>query len=327
MARPDDSKITAKPRHLGVSTLAMEKRLKAWTEAIYQSYYPLDLNSPAPEFVRGELSIFDLPGIRVGYVDCDPMVVERRRCHLDLGGDYFLLPIPLADTLGLQQHGRETLLQTKEFGLIATTDSYKYLQHSANKLITLRLNGALLRGRLPLADDLVARPLRKSAPMTRLFVDFASRVCAESTALTEEEGRALEPQLLDLLALALTAPISALESDESAVRLAHLRRLYRLIDLRSREFGLTLDRLCQDMGLSARYLQRMLAARGQTFSGLLREQRLARAKVALADPARRAESIASIGYSVGFADPAHFSRSFRSATGRSPKAFRAETLG
>jgi len=49
----------------------------------------------------------------------------------------------------------------------------------------------------------------------------------------------------------------------------------------------------------------------------------------LAAAARRAllysdESVARVGYALGFADPSYFTRFFRRATGRSPSAFRAE---
>ncbi|MEQ8655116.1 MAG: helix-turn-helix domain-containing protein [Kiloniellales bacterium] len=310
-------------RQVNVAGVTSQKRLAAWADTIYDNYFPLDLKSPDADFTRGALGILDLPGVRFCSVDCDAMRVERRRCHLPLGGgDFLFLPIPLSAPLGLEQAGREVLLDPCDFGLITTADSYRYLQDSANQLVTLRIDARLARDRLPLIEDLTAIRFDSRAPLPRIFVDFVSSVMAQSAVLTAGDARALTPQLLDLLALALAAPIAALESEESAVRLAHLRRLYHVIDLHMSSVDLGPDLVARELGLSKRYIQKMLAERGETLSGFIRSRRIAEAQIRLSDPTRRGQSVAAIGYSLGFRDPAHFSRSFRAVSGLSPTAYR-----
>jgi AraC-like DNA-binding protein len=84
---------------------------------------------------------------------------------------------------------------------------------------------------------------------------------------------------------------------------------------------LTPDSLATEVGLSRSALYRLFETEG----GVAREIqaiRLAHAREALRDPARRGESVAAIGAAHGFPDPAVFSRSFRRAYGMPPGAVR-----
>ena len=108
------------------------------------------------------------------------------------------------------------------------------------------------------------------------------------------------------------------------MRLAHLRRIMRAIENRLDDEALGPGSLAMELGLSERYIQKMFAERGETLSGVIRARRIATAQRRLLDPTRRGLSIASIAFSVGFSDPAHFSRAFRNVTGLSPSEYRAE---
>ena len=76
--------------------------------------------------------------------------------------------------------------------------------------------------------------------------------------------------------------------------------------------------------VSPRSLQRQLGAEGTTFSGLLTGARVDRAKVLLGTERL---PVTNIGYLCGFADTAHFTRTFKAATGRTPTAWRADRAG
>jgi AraC-like DNA-binding protein len=54
----------------------------------------------------------------------------------------------------------------------------------------------------------------------------------------------------------------------------------------------------------------------------IRAERLKRIKDELADPALLERPVATIAYDWGFREPAHFSRTFRTAYGVSPRIFR-----
>lgn len=300
-------------------------RLGAWTELLYETFYPLDLVNPGVEFSSGKLSLLDLPGIRFGVIDSDPMTVFRRRKHLShSGGDFYYIPLPMENTLYVKQFGREARVNPGDFAVVSTADMYQYDQGTKNKLGTLRIDGALMRSRIPLIDDLVAQTCDGSAPLVHVFTDFVKSIMRQSNRLDHESATAMVPHLLDLLALAMTAPVDAMKSNESSVRLSHLRRITRLIEDRLDDETLGPGMLARDLGLSERYIQKMFADRGETLSGTIRSRRIATAQRRLLDPTRRSSSIASIAFSVGFSDPAHFSRIFKSIVGISPSEYREQ---
>ncbi|WP_244206838.1 helix-turn-helix domain-containing protein [Streptomyces swartbergensis] len=72
-----------------------------------------------------------------------------------------------------------------------------------------------------------------------------------------------------------------------------------------------------------RYLYTLPAAQGHTVAGWIREQRLARCRRDLTDPAPDRLPVGAIGGRWGFADPAHFSHAFKSPYGLSPREARA----
>lgn len=76
-------------------------------------------------------------------------------------------------------------------------------------------------------------------------------------------------------------------------------------------------------GISVRTLQRVLAKHGQSYSGLVNQIRFENAVALMRDPDLK---MIDIAMSVGFDDPAHFSRAFRNYAGTSPRAFRRQHL-
>ncbi len=305
-----------------VGEASPKDRLGNWTDALYEHYYPLDLTNPSLEFNVGRLGIFEIPNISFGSISSDPMNVYRRRQHVQHGGDYYFVPMPQRQPIRLRQSGREATLRPGDFTVIATADTYQYQQETQNDIRTLRIDGPRLRERIPMIDDLVAQTCSADTPVVRLFTEFAGSILQHGHGMSDEVAAAMSHQVLDLLALAVTEPVDALQSRESAVRRAHHRRIIRAIETHIANSALGPRLLSEELGLSERYIQKMFHERGETLSGVIRARRIATAQRRLLDPIRRSSSIAAIGFSVGFQDPAYFSRAFKLETGLSPSAFR-----
>jgi AraC-like DNA-binding protein len=76
--------------------------------------------------------------------------------------------------------------------------------------------------------------------------------------------------------------------------------------------------------LSTRYVQKLFKVGSTTFSEYLKERRLERCRIDLANRALSHFTIAELCFRWGFGDAANFSRAFTARFRISPKAFRAD---
>jgi len=99
-------------------------------------------------------------------------------------------------------------------------------------------------------------------------------------------------------------------------------RLRRFIENHFREYDLSPRMVAREHHISTRYLHQIFAEAATTFGRAVRELRLQLAAHELHRSTSAHRTIESIARDCGFADAAHFSRSFRQAYGVSPREWR-----
>jgi AraC family transcriptional regulator, positive regulator of tynA and feaB len=103
----------------------------------------------------------------------------------------------------------------------------------------------------------------------------------------------------------------------------HRERIKDFVKRNLRDPRLNTRFIAKEVGLSLRRLHELFVAEPETLMRWIRAERLKRISDELADPALAERPIANIAYDWGFRQPAHFSRSFRSEYGVSPRIVRA----
>jgi AraC-like DNA-binding protein len=73
-----------------------------------------------------------------------------------------------------------------------------------------------------------------------------------------------------------------------------------------------------------RFIQRLFASAGTTFTEYVLAQRLARARAILVDPRRAGEKVSTVAYDCGFGNVSYFNRAFRRRYGAAPSETRAQ---
>ncbi|MDR3511621.1 MAG: helix-turn-helix domain-containing protein, partial [Caulobacteraceae bacterium] len=111
-----------------------------------------------------------------------------------------------------------------------------------------------------------------------------------------------------------------------AARAAHLHRICQTIETLLSDPDLTLGQVANEDGISPRYLQKLFASAGQSFSSYLRTRRLERCRLDLTSPMCAGLSISEICFRWGFNGSAHFSRAFKDQYGVSPREYRRASL-
>ena len=299
-----------------------ERRLSAWTDALNEHYYSLDVTSSVDTFDVGRMRITDVASLRVGALECDPMTVFRRSSHIaNKGGEFYMIPFTTRSPLLLTQLGREGRLQPGDVGFVATHTPYIYSQPVRDRFTALRVPTDLVKDRVPYADDLTAKVFSSRAAMVAIFLDYARSCLKHGPELTDEKAGVLRC-LMDLFALALSTSSCSSMSDETSVRIAHRHRALRFIETNFARADLHSGTVARALRLSPRYLQKIFADRGETLSSMIRGRRIAEARRLLEHNETRKASVAQVAYAVGFNDVAHFSRAFREITGIAPSAYR-----
>ena len=195
--------------------------------------------------------------------------------------------------------------QDAEFSLVATCSLIRILIGSA--WVPLEVQFEHARG-----PD--ARALQKWFGVAPRFGESANRLIFARTDLDLRPLRPNERGRTDEIVPLMERHLSDLRLDRAPTDLPEkVRTVVR------RRFGrrdLDLASIATDLGLSARTLQRELAARDLSFGALLAQCRRERAKVLLADGAMTLDDIAR---DLGYADASAFSRAFKGWTGRPPR--------
>lgn len=109
---------------------------------------------------------------------------------------------------------------------------------------------------------------------------------------------------------------------EGGARETRLRVLLDRLNGDAAEPGLDPARLAERLGMSVRYLHRLLEPTGRSFSEHLLAARLDRAAAMLRDPAAAHLRIGEIAARSGFSDISHFNRSYLRAFGDTPNGTR-----
>ena len=111
------------------------------------------------------------------------------------------------------------------------------------------------------------------------------------------------------------------EAMATSSRHAQHARALRYIEAHLAEPTLSPRQIAAALGMSLRYLH-LLFEDGPSVGATMLASRLDRCRDALVDPAFRHRSVSEIAYQWGFNDAAHFSRTFKTRFGVSPRAVR-----
>jgi AraC-like DNA-binding protein len=148
----------------------------------------------------------------------------------------------------------------------------------------------------------IAPNIRFNRPANRLVFDAAFLECRLATA---------DPAALQLARDQCERALQALGFDRGIAQRV-------LATINAKEEFCSLDEAAASLGLSPRTLKRKLGVGGTSFTALLDQARLERARELL----RSERSLEEIAESLGYSDVANFTRAFRRWTGTTPAAHR-----
>ena len=301
-----------------------KKKFKEWNKILNSQYFSFDLHDQNHIFSEGSLEVLDISDIELGLINCDRFSIIKNFEHKSKSiDDYYFIPIPLKCEIFLLHRDKNVYLSPKSFTVVNASETFTYHQKTKNTVFTIKIKGNIARQRIPFIEDSVCLTNHAKMPLVQIMINHLKNIFSEADSLNFDQLKMLSFQILDLLARILFSQNKNFtQKKETTVRLAHFKRIINTIDENLKNENFNTQKLSNKIGLSERYIQKILSNRNVTVSQIIRKRRLEMAERWLSDPSRNSLSISTIGFSVGFSDAAHFSRTFRKYNGFSPKKYR-----
>ena len=254
-------------------------------------------------------------------------VVRRSRADIAASAQRcFYLNLKLAGRCTIVQDDCEVSLSAGQVGIFDSDRTFA-LQHDRGPslgVISFRVPAEALFSRLPNAPDIAPMRLSDDPCVGALIVETARSLNANALRLAADDTAALFDVLLDLAALGVSRSFRREAHATTSFADATTLALRRAIHERLREPGLTVATVASMVGISERYVHKLLARAGTSFSELVMERRLDGAARDLRDPCCAARDIGSIAFDWGFSDLSHFTRRFKQRFGMRPRDWRAQ---
>lgn len=302
------------------SVLPPARQYDWWREAVSDTHLGWDLPRRDAGDFRARFRHQDFGRAQIVHCACDPC--HGRRGRHEIGQSHepsFGLLYILKGRESLNQAGREIVLEAGSFTLWDSTRPIEFGLPDELEKITLLVPQEAVTDLLPMAADLVMRPISGRRGRGALLTTHLRALAREGAGLPAGLQAPVLRATLDLLVAAIEPEA---ESGEGAYQRALRARIQDFVLARLNDPALGPELVAASLGLSARQVHRLFNAGGITLDRWIWRQRLQRCRDEL--KARPHASISEIAYQWGFSDSAHFSRAFKAAFGLSPRAFRKD---
>lgn len=295
-------------------------RSRHWEAAVGQTYFSLQLQFQDSARFEGALRSWQLGALSLSHLASSPLCYRRLKQHLrDIGEEQYLVTVPRLAAIRFSQAGRDTQCVPGSFLLEHGQSPYEFSYAQSNELWVLKVPGDMLRMRLHSPDRYCALAFDASQGAGWLFASYVNLIGQQLLRGDETARHVLNQHLVELLSCSIEGDSRVLDSRDSAVRAAHLARIERYAREHLAQMALNPEQVARACGISVRYLHELYRDQGQTFGQWVRSQRLASAHH---DLTAGTQSIARVAQHWGFADQAHFSRSYKRQYGRTPRQAR-----
>ncbi|MDR6976051.1 AraC-like DNA-binding protein [Streptomyces sp. 3330] len=303
------------------------ERLAHWRDALGRALVPMAVTARHEGPFEGRVCTERLGYLRIARIEADAQRLSRTPAHL-VGA----VPAP-ADAcvaIGVQTAGTATLIQGGRRAFVGEGDLMVYDTGRPYSLDFPERFAAhvvhLPRRALGLPEQDLRRVTGTAIAGTTGFGALLGNFLTSLTASVPPCAPAVATRLATGV-VDLFATLVAERAQDGAPPDGHpgdhlVRRVRDHIDRHLGDPGLSPQSVAAAHHISVRYLHRLFEGEGITVARLIQRRRLERCARELQRPDATASTVSAVAQRWGFANPAHFSRVFRAAYGRSPREWR-----
>ena len=262
----------------------------------------------------------------VNYVSFPAHVVRRSAADIAASDrSCYYLNLKRAGRCRILQADREIVLSAGQVGIFDSDRQFQLLHEGGSRLrvTSFRVPASALHERLPPSFDVGATRLSDDPMLGHLVAETARTLSDEALRMPEEQAERLLGALIELIAVSLSRRGGERVAESQSLADATMLALTRAIRRRLREPGLAVSDIAAEIGISERYVHKLLERAGSSFTDYVIDGRLEGAARDLRNPALAATAIGGIAFDWGFSDLSHFARRFKQRFGCRPRDWRA----
>jgi AraC-like DNA-binding protein len=306
----------------GSSTRAADDESgEAWREHVRSTFAGTIPERMADHALSGVMRRADLGPVNAYRISGGAQVFSRsRRDAVSVGADDLKLSVQLSGTGMFAQDGAVTVVRRGELAIYDMGRPYLLTFDGAWSCAVMTVPRTAIGLQWQPLSGAMHRALPASSGTARVLARFLTTTVRESATIS---APAASRDLGDAALALFNATIADATSTPYDTP-AHALRAQVLEHVRTHlaDPSLTHASVAAHFHLSPRTLDRLFADEPRTLTGHIRVLRLHAARRDLLNPALRLHTIAWLATQWGFADAAHFSRSFKAAFGMSPSEAR-----
>jgi AraC-like DNA-binding protein len=299
--------------------------LTYWNEYVCSAFVKCEIDSLTSRPYRGTIHYEELDPIRLADVTSSRSLVRRSKGAISTLTDAWVkILYQVSGESTLVQDGRtaHTLAGqwmigdcTRPYDLWIDTDDCRHL--------VVYVPQRHLLARLTNLPMLTAQTFASDRGLGRVAYDFAWSLLRQAPHLNADAAPGLADTLLDLITTDLH---ETLEPSEVSQRNGPITALSIKAFIRKHlaDPHLSVDTIAAAMHLSKGYIHMLFRMEDTTISRYIWDLRLEMCRKELANPQYEYRSVSDIAYAWGFNSLSHFSHSFKSRYGYSPRAYRYE---
>ncbi|MCA1499367.1 helix-turn-helix domain-containing protein [Bradyrhizobium sp. NBAIM14] len=315
-------------RHSAWNTVGVRphEQFAYYREAICQAFMNLTPEPAAASGFPASVEHVRLGNAAINRVSFPEHLVRRSAADIAASDrSCFYLNLKLAGRCRIQQDGREISLSPGQVGIFDSDRQFALLHDRGPQLrvASFWVPAEALRERLPASFDVVAARLSDDPVVGHLIVETARTLSEGALQMSEDEGVRLFRALIELVAVSLSRSSRLHAAEAESLADATTLAVKRAIHRRLRQPGLAVADVAAAVGISERYVHKLLARSGSGFTDYVIDHRLDGAARDLRNPAMAERAIGAIAFDWGFSDLSHFTRRFKQRFGCRPRDWRA----
>jgi AraC family transcriptional activator of tynA and feaB len=303
-------------------------RFDFWHDVACKSYVEHECRAEHPSSFEGHVEIAPLGQASLSTYSNAPMHIWRTPRQVSRGqSDDLYLCLQLEGTCQISQDGRDAMLQPGDFSIADTARPYSFSYPENSRQLVLKVGRRQMEARIGKVHSLTAVTVHGADGAGGLASSFMRMLPRYRDAFSGMAELQIANQSFDLVALALSESAGRRGVNLSSASAAAIVRLRHAVEACIADPAARCADVAATAGMSVRYANHLLLQEGTSLERFMQHRRLEKCREALLDPAQGNLSINEIAYSRGFADASHFSRSFKTAYGASPRDYRRKAGG